>query len=330
MNRISARLFLIRSLALCGAISAALLLAGLAAAADPPSAKIRVISYNVQFLPGPGRVANKRPNLPYRAATLGKEMSKFDIVGLNETFDDEPRELLLKSLKEVWGDDYHVAVHPRPDGPDDKRYNGGLLIASRFPILESHHTYYTQFSLPKDYGFTADGFAAKGVLHARVLRSKDAPKDDYIDVFTTHLEARADKYRPSQYVELAAFVKQHSDPGHPTLIMGDMNTHGYPKDQKDPASDYNLMLKTFSDGRPGAKIVDLWPSLKGEERGGTSSQESTEKGNRIDYIFFSNPGAKGPRLKPLDVRVNFFLDKEVVALSDHSAVEGDFEWEPAN
>lgn len=291
-------------------------------AAESEKLSVKAISYNVQFLPGPGRMVNKRKNLDYRAETIGRLMAQYDIVGLQETFDDDPREKLLASLKAQWGDKYSAAVHPRPE---DGRFNGGLLIASHWPILESNHSYYTIFSKPEDYGVTADGHAAKGMLHARI----DLPgpgSDDYVDVFVTHLEARADELRPAQYLEMSAFIKEHSDAKHPTLIMGDMNTKGMVTLRNDPASQYNMMMKGFTEARPGADVIDVWLKLMGDAHGGTTDQETTEKGSRIDYVFVSNPLKGGASLKPTTVRVNGFLDKEVIALSDHSAVEADFEW----
>lgn len=310
--------------------AALLALVGLSGVVASPSARaestpLRVINYNVQFLPGPGRVVNKRKPLEYRAEELGRKMAAYDVVGLQETFDDMPRELLLGELKKAWGDDFHVVVHPKPE--DENRFNGGLLIASRTPILAWHHSYYTVYSDPKEYGVAADGFAAKGGLHARIARTKDAPPDDFVDVFVTHLEARADQLRPAQYEQFAAFVREHSDPNRPALLMGDMNTGGLPPRRTDPASDYNLMLKRYADARPGCDMIDLWPALKGDALGGTTNQETTERGNRIDYVFVSNPiGDAGPKLVGKDVRVNFFQDPKTVALSDHNAVEADFDW----
>ncbi len=316
-----------RPLRALGFASLALLFTAVTIAADVDSAAtkpgaLRVISYNVQFLPGPGRIANKRPKLEYRAEQLGKEMSKFDIVGLQETFDDAPREILLKQLKEIWGDDYHAVVHPRPD---EKRFNGGLLIASPLPILDSHFTHFTHFSDPKDYGVTADGFAGKGVLHARIQRTKDGPKDDFVDVFVTHLEARADNIREFQYPEMSAFIKQWSDPAKPTIILGDMNTHGMIEDQKDANSQYARMMKSFAEARPTAKLLDVWPTLMGEAHGGTSQQESTEKGSRIDYVIVSNPPAPAKGIVPLSIHIDPYPNAQTKFLSDHSSVWMEFE-----
>ena len=51
---------------------------------DEPRANFKVISYNVQFLPGIAAVANNRADAPYRAQRLGELLSAWDVVGLNE------------------------------------------------------------------------------------------------------------------------------------------------------------------------------------------------------------------------------------------------------
>lgn len=293
---------------------------------DAPPANLRVISYNVQFLPGPAAIANNRKNPKYRARTIGQKMTEFDIVCLNEVFDDAPRNLLLDQMKAAWGEDYHVVTGPIPD---DKRVNGGLAIVTHLPMIETHSTIYTKSSDPKKYGFKADGFAAKGVLHARILRSKDADEDDYLDVFTTHLEARVDEIRWEQYPELAAFVAEHSDPHHPVLILGDFNTRGEPEYRNDPEAPYHLLISELAKKLASAKLIDGWPSRYPEAFGGTNEQESSDIGHRIDYVFMANPLEPHTKFELRDIRVNGYLDPEVVALSDHSAVEADLYWTPA-
>ncbi len=292
---------------------------------DASTVNLRVISYNVQFLPGPAAVVNKRKNPKYRARTIGQKMAAFDIVCLNEVFDDAPRKRLLDQMKEAWGDDYQVIAGPVPD---DNRVNGGLAIVSRLPFIEMHSVIYTKASSPKKHGFRADGIAAKGVLHARVRRSKNADEDDYLDVFVTHMEARDDDIRLEQYPELAAFVGKHSDPRHPVLILGDFNTRGDPSYQEDADAPYHLLFAELDKSLPTAQLIDSWPSLYPTELGGTNEQESSDIGHRIDYVFMANPKAAPSELKLIDVRVNGYLDPEVVALSDHSAVEADLHWTP--
>ena len=281
---------------------------------------LRVISYNVQFLPAPVSFANKRKQPEYRARQIGDAMSAFDIVGLNEVFDERYRKIIIERLEAAWGDRLNVLVSPKPEG----RFNGGCMIASRLPFVETHTMIYENFSSPEDYGVMADGFAAKGVLHARIARGPESGSDT-IDVFVTHLEARAPDIREKQYPELAAFIRKYSDPDRPTLILGDMNTRGNREYQLDPDSRYARFMNILGTARDGG-VTDLWPELMGEAHGGTSEQESSEIGNRIDYVIVSNPQAPAQALRGVSIRVNGFLDPEVVALSDHSAVEAVLEW----
>lgn len=294
-----------------------------AAEAAESTRPLKVISYNVQFLPGVAAIANKRRDPEYRARMLGEKMADYDIVGLNETFERKHRDQILAGLEAAWKEDFHAFVSPEPGG---NRFNGGLTLGSRLPQIETHSMIYRKASSPEKYGIRADGFAAKGALHVRIWRGGDASRSDFLDVFVTHMEARDDRIREEQYVEFAQFVRDKSDPDRPTILLGDFNTNGNPPQRQDANSQYARLTAAFKAKLPDADVVDLWPLLKPDQLGGTSEQESSEEGKRIDYIFFSNPNDGAARLEPLDVRVNPFLDERVDALSDHSAVEGDFHW----
>ncbi|MBX9791082.1 MAG: endonuclease/exonuclease/phosphatase family protein [Pirellulales bacterium] len=299
------------------------------AAAGPET--LRIVTYNVQFLPGIAAIANKRKEPLYRAKAIGEKLAAFDIVGLNEVFERRPREMLLAGLGAAWGDSYHDLVSPQPP---DGRFNGGLAIATRRPLVETHTLTYTQGSSPKKYGVLADGFAAKGALHARIARDAESAEraangkpNGCVDVFITHLEARADEIRETQYPELADFIRQHAAPDCPAIVMGDFNTHGDAEDRAKDDAPYHRMKKLFDDARAGAPFVDLWPKLH-DSHGGTTNQEDVERGSRIDMIFLSNPAAGGG-LVLTAIRVNPYLDEKVGALSDHSAVEAELRWPAA-
>lgn len=282
--------------------------------------RLSVVTYNVQFLPAPP--ANERPKPEYRAKRIAEEVSKFDIVGLQETFYDAHREIIVEGVRTAWDGELNLVVSPKVEAHP---FNGGCLILTRRPILAENATVYTHFSSPKDYGIRADGFAAKGVIHARIARSKERPSD-WVDVFATHLEARAGDLRPLQFKELGKFIQAHADPSRPALLLGDLNTNGLPADRADPASQYSLLMAELRQARPETGFVDVWPELMGDARGGTTHQESTEVGKRIDYVLLSNPKAPNAGLKPVSIQVNLYQDPEVVALSDHNAVEAVFEW----
>jgi len=283
---------------------------------------LSVITYNVQFLPGMASSANKRKEPVYRAGRIAEEMSAYDIVALQETFHVRFRKQIIEGIQAAWGGKGHALVSPDKEGHIT---NGGCIIMTRLPVLETHAMVFTHFSSPKDYGVRADGFAAKGVIHARIARDTADP-DAYVDVFATHLEARQDELRPEQYKEMAAFIKEYSDPEHPMLLMGDMNTRGNPEYRADPDSQYSQLMATLRAARPGGGITDVWPALHGDAVGGTSEQESSDIGKRIDYVLVGNPQSPGRSLRPERIEVRLFQDDKVVALSDHNAVTAEFDW----
>lgn len=291
--------------------------------ADADSADtIRVITYNVQFLPGIASAANKRANPEYRATHIAAEMSTYDIVALQETFEPRWRNLIVEELRRHWDGELNVVVSPDAEG---RLTNGGCLILTRLPIVESNSVIYEHFSTPKEYGLRADGFAAKGVIHARIARSAE-DVDNTIDVFVTHMEARSTAERELQYPELGAFIQKVSDPERPMLLLGDLNTRGNPEYRKDPESRYARLMKPLVEARAPARITDVWPELRGDDLGGTNKQESSSIGNRIDYIILSNPDQSSTRLTPQSIEVKLYQDPEVVALSDHNAVAAQFDW----
>jgi endonuclease/exonuclease/phosphatase family metal-dependent hydrolase len=316
-----------KSIAVAQILALAMVLSSDAYAAEnpPTSDTIRVISYNVQFLPGSASAQNERPDPEYRARRIAEKMAQFDIVAQQETFHHDHRRIILDTLREKWNGELNTVISPQPDG---FFANGGCLIATRMPILESDSVVYKTFSSPADYGFRADGFAAKGVIFARIARRADSPGDS-VDVFVTHMEARADDLRPEQYKEMAAFIKAKSDPARPMILMGDLNTQGGVEFRKDPASQYSLLMNALQEARP-AGVIDVWPALMGDALGGTTDQDSIETGKRIDYIIVGNSAENPETLKPISVQVNLYQDEQVVALSDHNAVGAVLEWDGSN
>lgn len=298
---------------------AAVVLCGAVPAQEPET--LRVITYNVQFLPGSAGNQNERPDPEYRARRIAEEVAAFDVVALQETFDKHHRQIILDTLREQWNGVLNTVISPQPEGFFT---NGGCLIATRLPIVESDAAVYKTFSSPADYGFRADGFAAKGVIFARIARSPDRLEDTF-DVFVTHMEARADDLRPEQYKEMAAFIQAKSDPARPMILMGDLNTRGGVEFRNDSKSQYSLLMRALKEAR-SAGVIDVWPALMGDALGGTTEQDSIESGKRIDYVIVGNPAEGGATLKPESVQVNPYQDEKVVALSDHNAVEATFEW----
>jgi endonuclease/exonuclease/phosphatase family metal-dependent hydrolase len=283
---------------------------------------LRVITYNVQFLPDPVSWKNERPNPEYRANRIADELRGFDVAGLQEVFHVKHREQIVDRTRIGWHGELHQFASPQLKGFFT---SGGCLILSRRPLLESSAVVFANYSKPADYGQRADGHAAKGVLHARIARSANEP-NNFIDLFVTHLEARADDLRPLQYKEMADFIRKKSDVDHPFLLLGDLNTYGMTEYQKDPKSQYSQLMRELRAARPNGGVIDLWPKLKGDARGGTTEQESSEIGKRVDYILLGNPRRGEVQLKPTRIAVELFQDEQVGALSDHNAVVAELEW----
>jgi endonuclease/exonuclease/phosphatase family metal-dependent hydrolase len=283
---------------------------------------LRVITYNVQFLPDPVSSKNERPDPEYRARRIADELCHFDVAGLQEVFHAKHREQIVDRVRMGWKGELHQFASPLPKGFFT---NGGCLILSHRPILESTSIVFANYSKPADYGQRADGYAAKGVLHARIARSSDEPAN-FIDVFVTHLEARADHLRPLQYKEMADFIRKTSDADQPFILLGDLNTYGMAEFQSDSKSQYSQLMRELQRARPDGNVIDLWPKLKPNALGGTTEQESSEIGKRIDYILLGNPRRSDVQLTPKRIEVEPYQDKRVVALSDHSAVVAELDW----
>lgn len=112
----------------------------------------------------------------------------------------------------------------QPNLLDRRLIDGGLLILSRFPIVERDQMAFSR-------GSGSDGMCAKGALHARLQLSPDL--SDSLHVFVTHTQAgdhRPDcEIRASQLHELLQFigrtVRRDDDESAstPVLVTGDFN-----------------------------------------------------------------------------------------------------------
>lgn len=201
--------------------------------------------------------------------------------------------------------------------------DGGLLILSRFPIVERGQHAYSQ-------GSGSDGICAKGVLYARVQLSPDL--GDSLHVFTTHTQAgdRLKEYtiRATQLQEMHRFVTRaiRDDRDAPVLITGDFNLdarHNLTHNAQQPAalplstacleSDvYQQLVRDFERALgPDRRVFDLMkhhdttrvgdavhPITNGDGHSSlvhVADPYALDKdGKCIDYMFFS-PGSRTRR-----------------------------------
>ncbi|KAI9914638.1 hypothetical protein PsorP6_007297 [Peronosclerospora sorghi] len=154
-----------------------------------------------------------------RVTLLLRKMAQFDLVMLQEMFEAGPRQQRFVRDAHALGFHYHCgSVWPRLW--DSRLIDGGLLILSRYPIVERDQLVYSE-------GSGSDGMCAKGVLYARIQLSPD--RADSLHVFTTHTQA-GDNYneyriRLAQIQEMHRFIatRIRQDPDIPMLITGDFN-----------------------------------------------------------------------------------------------------------
>jgi endonuclease/exonuclease/phosphatase family metal-dependent hydrolase len=104
-----------------------------------------------------------------------------------------------------------------------KPSNGGIFIASKWPIVASQQMVYTACG-------ASDCLAAKGVQYARVEKAVGGRSKLY-HVFGTHMQAYGGEVtaavRTRQAREMAEFVAQQGIPStEPVLLAGDFNTRG--------------------------------------------------------------------------------------------------------
>ena len=246
----------------------------LAANVTLASTTFRIITYNVQFLPEPVSSQNKRPQPEYRAGRIAEEVSPFDLVALQEMFHDRHRLTLMGRLRTAWHNKLQALYSPTPKG----FYTSGgclLIIGCRCgtsprwcsPITASLRiTVYEPTVLPPK------------VRLALIAPSQEEP-DNPIDVYVTHLEARADHLRPKQYAQIADFIRKTNDPTRPFLLLGDLNTKGQPEYQQDSQSQYAELLNGCPPRDQRAAWTTCGPYYTAMAVGGTTEQESIRLAN---------------------------------------------------
>lgn len=276
---------------------------------------VSVVAYNVHLLPKVAlKVAGKRSNSEYRSQAIAERLAQFDILGISEAFDPAYSRTLIAGLEKQSGDELSIVKGPGRTGRH--LIGSGLLIASRFPVVETHTITYSHASRFVTSGFKADGFAAKGALHVRLQLFEDSQA--YLDCFLTHLESRSQEARGRQIEQFAEFVADQSQPQVPLILLGDFNIEAAPED---PESQYQTLLAALYDSNQ--RLMDAGHNVtKGPK--GTSNAITEDGGRRIDYIFLSeNPASSKVRLELLQTQHLRLIDEKVKegSLSDHLAVK---------
>ena len=156
-----------------------------------------VLQYNVQLDPTifiNNGAAKRASIIPGVLKKVNK--GNIDVIVLCEAFEDTITKKLTNGLKKQ-GWKHKTEVLPARFG---KFKNGGVMIASKWPIVETKfHVYESSKG--------ADGLVAKGVVYSKIKK-----RGKIFHVFGTHLQAwdepSAKKIRTKQIRELQKFTKQ--------------------------------------------------------------------------------------------------------------------------
>ena len=282
------------------------------------SKTLRVVTYNTHLLPSIALpFAGRRSKAEYRASEIATQLAGYDLLGLCEVFDSSTRQRLLETVRSQTGDACSVAHGPSRSGTH--LIGGGLLLLSRYPITDTHTITFRNRTRIVTHGFKADGFAAKGALHARLQVD-----DVALDCFLTHLDSQSSEIRSRQLNELGAFISQFAKSENPVVIMGDMNIPFSADHDANQSTGYGELISVLS-ASLDRDVFDLGSTLA-EGPAGSSDAIASNGGMRIDYIFISNPESSAlPQLEARPANHLRLLDSNVPdgSLSDHLAVSCD-------
>jgi endonuclease/exonuclease/phosphatase family metal-dependent hydrolase len=185
--------------------------------------RFTVVQYNVMDRPywvGHEGQRERVCRIPHALARSIASQERVDAIVFNESFSGIcAGGLELTDLLAQYGWPHHL----RPVSTWWKPSNGGIFIASKWPIVASKHMVYTACRFP-------DCLAAKGVQYARIEKTLHGRTKRY-HVFGTHMQAwggaAAAAVRSAQAGEMAEFIeRQHIAPTEPVILAGDLNTRG--------------------------------------------------------------------------------------------------------
>jgi len=272
---------------------------------------VKVLTYNI-FLRPPSPPNNESDWKEERMLDFIQLFDYFDVICLQEMFGSfNSRKQTIIRMANKSGLFYYVES---PSPPFFSKFiaDGGLLILSRFPIMESNFR-------PFRYGVLSDSLANKGILYAKIKIGKS-----YLKVFNTHLQASyfgcsedhwniSVQTRVDQITELCSFVNEvlHYDnkkeEDTKILVMGDFNVDAYNYEKKkmtanltyETQDEYKIMMDKLSQL---GECIDVFKTIQkshpitygynGEELKHydqvLTAKEDVGSHQTLDYIFELN------------------------------------------
>lgn len=294
---------------------------------------IRVLSYNIFLLPNPffcNLLDHKHSDYKTeRCKLISNIIQKYDIILFQEIHPSMNfrSDLIIKNAKK-YGLEYSY-YSLGPTFLSQYCLSNGLLVISRYPIIETDSIGFTQSS-------SYDNFIEKGCIYTKV-KINDIHQP--IHIFNTHLQSSYDKtpkweqIRSKQLIELKEFLSKKCNLSKDSVIIG---------------GDFNIDFKT----KEGDILIETLKPLKDTFKSGDINNtitipydenyiEDTRcclickkckvpnnyilENQRLDYIFYSS--RSNFKLKKYQILPYYTKSKKLLykKLSDHNAVSTVFE-----
>ncbi|MCZ6688078.1 MAG: endonuclease/exonuclease/phosphatase family protein [Planctomycetota bacterium] len=305
---------------------------------------LRVLSYNIKMLPG--WIGDGAQDMSRANQIMNQVLSQshpYDVVCLQEVFDEDVRELLEERLSQ---DNGAWFVQPKCDDGDFLHQDSGLFFASRYPWRGNQPKAFEEFEEATSW----DRFSDKGIFRGRL--NLDSIEDGLtLSVLQAHLQSDPDEVgehshvRRAQLLQIRSFLSRTLNKRSQTrslaaVMMGDFNiaaAGASPEDNQDNSEvrlgeEYKDMIGLL------AVVRDLYLEKEPESHGFTwdgtrnsiiNQDDPSDKHRlRLDYIFAVDAIPSGQVRDPVRLRrlrchsvrvVEFREDNE--DLSDHYAVE---------
>lgn len=255
--------------------------------------EVRLLSYNIQWLPHMKKDVNE----------LLRHIKPYDVVCLQECFTGvyNSKQARLECLAKFGG--YSIVTCGGPAMQSAKLLDSGLVICSRYPVLESRFTPFMQ-------SCRVDQYANKGILYAKL----DSPVG-HLHVYNTHLQASYEEeyaIHPVRWSQIKQFVNEVPLQSNDAMVVcGDFNVDINMEHNKDTMRHFFQNMCAMNMYIPPA-VSTNWAryTLDGNIQHSSSTvQDPHYVPQVLDYFF-----AKNMRVIAVDVH-------RCGSFSDHLAVE---------
>ena len=249
--------------------------------------RLNVLSYNIfgrPFVVSHDGQVERSCRIPGEIFSQIANSSDIDVIVIQEAFTPGCRTGAdLRTLLAFYGWPYSTRTVGTEAG---KLANGGVFVASKWPIDASAEEVYSECSGP-------DCLAAKGVVYARIRKTAGGDIRHF-SLFGTHLNAGPGaaqaRVRLEQAKQLHAFiVKQNIPASEPALVAGDLNVDNLHK-----TTEVKALLAAL-----GATL----PQITGTTRATTDPENNPLHNGKatkwVDYVLYLS-GYASPSLATLE------------------------------